>query len=409
MARRRTPPARSLLVAVALLAGACGSDADQATEQAPEAGSTTTEPAGGGDLSIVVIGDSVAAGEGIAYGYSYDYLSDRPNHSGWTGGASDPTWEGEYQDCHQDTHAYGEVVAAALDASLAKFACTGATYLNGLTAPQTYEGTTYRPAQFGDWSTMSDLNEAYDAAEPDVVVLTFGADDVEFTSIVEFCVSGYTTDESDAVAALAEADDVARAIRSGLEDRLRDIADDFDGSRSAPAAEGASDYCTAENPGEPIRKHFLDPIADGTIATHYRDMVTAIQERGKDPDHGDGKVPEIVFTTYHRPLPDGLDGDCWDVWPLSAAEQSYLDSLQGQLQSTLIDAVGDLDGVHIADISKVMDGHRWCSEDPWVYGLSIYWTDLATSSQAPFHPTIQGQEAIATVVEETVREATAGG
>ncbi len=75
---------------------------------------------------------------------------------------------------------------------------------------------------------------------------------------------------------------------------------------------------------------------------------------------------------------------------LSPAEQSYLDGLQGVLQTTLDDAVDGMEGVTVADLAPAMDGHRWCSEDPWVYGLSVYWTARALESQAPFHPTPVG-------------------
>ncbi|MDZ7734198.1 MAG: hypothetical protein U5R31_15005 [Acidimicrobiia bacterium] len=63
--------------------------------------------------------------------------------------------------------------------------------------------------------------------------------------------------------------------------------------------------CTKENPGQTIEKLFWEPINSGEIAQHYEDIVTAIKERGKDPSYGNGKVPEIVFTTYHHPLPAG--------------------------------------------------------------------------------------------------------
>ena len=386
---------------------ACSSD--DGGRAAPASTASSAPPGGGDGLSLVVVGDSVAAGEGIAYGYRFAPDERDPDRSGWEGGTTDPEWQGAYQDCHQDDHAYGEVVADALDADLAKLACTGATYLDGITTPQTYGSTTYRPAQLGDWATRTDLNADYDAADPDVVVLTFGADDVDFTAIVEYCVSGYSTDESDAVEALTAVEDVGGAIRDALERRAPAIARELAGGDTSRRDDASSSYCTAANPGGPIQELFLDRIDSGEIADHYRDVVTAIQERGRDPEHGDGKVPEIVFTTYHRPLPAGLDGDCWDVWPLSPDEQSYLDGLQGVLQTTLEDAVGDMDGVTIADISTAVDGHRWCSEDPWVYGLSVYWTARAFESQAPFHPTPEGQRAIAAVVEDAVRSATGGG
>lgn len=123
------------LVAAALVVSACSG-----TKEDGRAATETTIPPEvqaqdeAERTSLVVIGDSVAAGEGIAYGYKYDYVASEPDSSGWTGGESDPKWQGEYQLCHQDERAYGELLAKALDANLAKFACTGATYLNGITS-----------------------------------------------------------------------------------------------------------------------------------------------------------------------------------------------------------------------------------------------------------------------------------
>jgi hypothetical protein len=49
--------------------------------------------------------------------------------------------------------------------------------------------------------------------------------------------------------------------------------------------------------------------------------------------------------------------------------------------------------------------HRWCSKDPWAYGLSVFhlFEPDTLHSQAPFHPTPRGQEAIAAMVEPTVK------
>jgi lysophospholipase L1-like esterase len=401
-----------VLFVVAAVVAAC-SDADSS--------STTTEPvepqqdvvSPDGKLSIVVIGDSVAAGEGIAYGYTYQYDASSPDSSHWTGGTDNPTWQGPYQLCHDDAKAYGEVVAAALGAAVNKFACTGATYLNGITTDQTMGSgnpvQVMRPAQFGNWSTKQDLNADYDKAEPDVVVLTFGADDVSFVPVVKYCILGYTQNADELDKVIADADDAATAIHNRLEG-ARSQLEAARGQSGGPSFdESAATRCTAANPGETVEKLFWGPINSGEVAQHYKDIVTAIQERGRDPQYGNGKVPKIVFTTYHQPLPAGLDGDCWDVWPLTSAQQSYLQSLQDTLQQTLVDAVKDLDGVTVADISKVMDGHQWCSEEPWAYGLSVINYELHTDSQAPFHPTPEGQAAIAAVVEESVKAITATG
>ncbi len=390
---------------VAAVVAACTDDhALEASTATASTSSTTTEP---GAPSIVVLGDSVASGEGLADGYRYHLDRTDPDRSSWEGGTDDPRWLGPYPRCHQDAGAYPFLVAREVGAGLATFACTGATYLAGITAPETDDQGDMRPAQFGDWTTATGLNAAYDAANPDVVVVTLGADDVEFSSIVRYCVSGYTTAESAAVAALAASTDVVGSVLRSLVQRAPGIADALRRGDDALRADWPSSYCTAEHPGEPIQRLFWDRIDSGEVADHYRELVAAIQARGRDPRYGRGKVPRIVFTTYHRPLPAGLDGDCWDAFPLSAAEQSYLESLQATMQSTLESAVSGMPGVSVADLSHVMDGHRWCSADPWTYGLSVVWFD-DPSSMAPVHPTPEGQRAIAGAVAPVVRAALAG-
>lgn len=411
-------------LALGLVAAACGTSDDEANGADATAAPLMTEPDAGldaedtDDLSIVVLGDSVAAGEGINYGYSYDYNDWWSRWSHWSGGTDDPQWQGDYQLCHDSEHAYGEVVAAAMDASLAKFACTGSTYDNGIVGERIVDGQEFRPAQFGDWATKTDLNAAYDDAEPDVVVITLGADDVHFVDIVTYCSVGYTDEQLAALASALE-QDVQQFIRQVTEDVVRmleqifdeyghfaDAEDDLSAAESAFADElgAGSSYCTEENPGEPIEKLFWEPIDDGTVTAAYQDLVTAIKERGEDPEYGDGKVPEIVFTTYYKPLPSS--NECLDAGLLVEDELSYLTSLQETLNQTLVDAVGDEEGVHIADISDVMDGHGWCTEEPWAYGLSVLADD--TASQAPFHPTPDGQEAIAEVVRTTIEQARGG-
>ncbi len=107
---QRTVTAIALFVSLGLVAVACsGDDGSDAVDTSPAPPSTqqgaSLESDDAEALSIVVIGDSVAAGEGIAYGYTYDYKADDPNYSEWTGGVDKPTWEGDHQLCHQDTQA----------------------------------------------------------------------------------------------------------------------------------------------------------------------------------------------------------------------------------------------------------------------------------------------------------------
>ena len=162
-----------LALGAVMLAG-CGGGSDNA----PPPSLAARPP-----LSLVVIGDSIASGEGINYGYKY--YTGHPNE--WYGGTDNPVWQGDYQLCHDSALAYGDVLAPQIGATLTKFACTGSTFDNGIAFDRRYAGVLYRPAQFGNWLGQTNLNPAYDAAKPDVVIITLGADDVSFADIFTFC------------------------------------------------------------------------------------------------------------------------------------------------------------------------------------------------------------------------------
>ena len=84
----------AMLIGVSMLVAACGGGG---TDSTPESAAPP--------LSLVVIGDSIASGEGINYGYVYKkgYF-----FNGWSGGTPDPVWQGEYQLCHDSAQAYGD-------------------------------------------------------------------------------------------------------------------------------------------------------------------------------------------------------------------------------------------------------------------------------------------------------------
>lgn len=368
------------LVVSAWLAAACGGGGDGSP--APEAEAPPPPP----PLSVVVLGDSIASGEGINYGYVYS--TDTPNE--WYGGTDDPTWQGDYPLCHDSAQAYGDVLAPMIGAKLTKFACTGSTYDNGIAFDRRYGGTLYRPAQFGNWLGQTNLNQAYDDAKPDVVIITLGADDVSFADIFTFCATGYT--DAAQVAAIATMPDRSRHLKANFAKRFP--TKEAWQARAPRAA--SSSYCTAANPGAPIISLFWDPINSGLIAGHYKSLVAAIKARGEKA----GKVPRIIFTTYHQPLPNPSQSDeCLDMGDIERDETNYLISLQNTLKQTLIEAVKGLDGVSVADISGVVAGHEYCTSDPWAYGLSVLLHNDA--SLAPFHPTPQGQAAIAAVLKQS--------
>ncbi len=315
-------------------------------------GSSSTSSSASHQLSIVSIGDSIASGEGIAYSYTYDSAPPSPH---WVGGVPNPTWAGPYQQCHQTTAAYGAVVAQARRARFTNLACTGSTYVDGITGPWSFSGKPTAPAQFGDWATKANLNPVYDQASPDVVLVTFGANDVMFKELVVSCV----------VAGFAD-----------------------------------HNVCTQQDPGPTVTTDVLDQLP--TLSQHYRSLATAIRARGQAAHPS--KIPFVVFTSYPDPLPaPGADISftaCPDAAHLSAAQIAYLSSLlQLQLQ-TLRGAVGGMRGVAVADVTGSLAGHRWCSSDPWAYGASVLALNL--DSGAPVHPTPQGQQAVAQAVLKVI-------
>lgn len=336
----------ALVAVLAIVAAACGGGS----------GGGGHGSNGSKHTSIVVLGDSVAAGEGIAYGYTYA-STERPPR--WTGGLPDPVWLAPYPLCHQTAQAYGDVVAQRMHARLASFACTGSSYEAGIVGPATNGNrdgrSVLRPAQFGDWQTRTGLNAAYDRAAPDVVLVTLGADDLGFVPVVESCV-------------------VAALLRNGT--------------------------CTATNPGPTVQSRVLDALP--SLATHYRDLVAAIRDRAHAHHRS---VPRIVFTTYYDPLPEPTADvsllACPDAAGLSRAEIAYLRSLVDRLNATIRDSLRGEEHVMIADASHALDGHEWCTPEPWAYGASVLSRNPA--SQAPFHPTPAGQQAIARVVLARLR------
>ena len=308
-------------------------------------------------VSIVQIGDSIGAGEGINYGYSYA----PPTANGkWGGQVANPSWEGPYPNCHDSSSAYGNLVAESLDADFTQLACTGATYLNGITAPETSQGTPYPPAQLVDNGTY---NPAYANADPNVVLVTFGADDVQFVPVVTSCIANPTYPTSE--------------------------------TQRNPKPLAPVD-CVPGNPGTVDQKDFIDYLSSGALQSHYAAVVNSIEAGAPDPEN----PPKIVFTDYANPFPPN-GGTCTDTGAghligLTSAQISFLSSQLNTLNTTIKATVTSLEASHpnvgFAEIAGAFAGHTWCTADPYDYGFTTL------GSQAPFHPTTAGQKAIASLV-----------
>ena len=303
------------------------------------------------------LGDLVAAGEGTLYGYQYE-------HGKWTGGNLNVKWDPPYDGCHDSKYASVDLIAQHFSPkpAVAQFACTGASFASGIVAPEVSDGTTLRPAEFGNWGTDQGLNAAYDAAKPDLVLISLGANDVQFVHIVEACILN----------------SYAHALN------LADLE------------------CTQANPGPTIQTDLFDFLP--TLEQNDVTLVGWIQARAQ-AHHVPS--PKIVFTTYPDPFPPngGLTG-CTDVNLLYPQQIEYLSSLVVQLDGLIVSTVQSMRNPDVAVADTVnaytpgTSDHRWCSSNPWVYGLSIYSVLSPSSfeSQAPFHPTPAGQASIAKLV-----------
>ena len=251
---------------------------------------------------MVQLGDSIASGEGTLYGYTWDATSKE-----WTGGNVDYQWPPPYPDCHVSQDAYGNAVAEYFGATLTQFACSGATFADGIAAPETDGDAEYRPAEFGNWDTQTDLNPEYDSVKPQVVLVTLGADDLQFSAIVEDCIKN------------------AYYYYFGIED-LR---------------------CVKGNPGTDIQQDFFDFLP--TLKANYATLVKWIKARAV----ANGvPAPKIVFTNYANPIP--ADGTvCNDTNYLYKEQLQYLSSLVDEANEAIEDAINGLadPDVAVADIS----------------------------------------------------------
>ena len=401
---------RSIVFAcvLALVVAGCSSSSSTSSQ------STSTEPTYPPIGSIVVMGDSVASGEGIAYDYKYEH---RPILPMWSKGKPNPTWLGAYPDCHQSGKAYGNLVATSRDAELTMLACTGGGYPAGIVTPEvgllpSEKTANFGPPQFGDWATQTDLNPAYDAAHPDLVLVTLGADDIGFAKIFTYCLAATLAVTPEAVQQLKDLETIKdkHEQEKGVDRLLGDVTGAYDGYKDLDKLQSALDQkrqqyqsegtpfpCTPGYTSQFVTTHFTDELP--SLAKDYADFVQAIVARGERA----GKVPKIVFTTYSSPLPaPGADLNitkCPDALGLSADQFSYFGGLLDQLNGLILLEIPRT-GAKVADATKVMDGHKWCDKDPWAYGMSILLHDK--TSLAPFHPTPTGQAQIADVVQRAI-------
>ena len=168
----------------------------------------TSDPSASGGKAVlfgpprhyVSFGDSVASGDGIEYGWKWT-----PDTSGgsWVQtGPDTPVWDPatdtrpEVQNCHRSVKAYPFLVAAATGYTLYDPSCSGSSVVNGILGARDFGSGVVGAAQLGSTqttpATYAPPNATYDAFKPDVVSMTLGMDDINFSDFLRKCYTGFS-------------------------------------------------------------------------------------------------------------------------------------------------------------------------------------------------------------------------
>lgn len=306
--------------------------------------------------NYVAIGDSVASGDGIEYGWVW--TPDGAGDGSWTrpaGAPAEPVWEpandlrAEIQACRRSQKGYPYLVAAATGHTLYNPSCSGSSVLNGVLGARAFKSGPVGAAQLGmaqPTAGLAPASSVYDSFKPDVVSITLGMDDIDFSDILRRCYLGTSC--------------VTPANEQDINERLAKFKIDLELQ--------------------------LDEM----------------ERRG----NAAGKLPWVVLTTYYDPFNPDSSKQCADTYlglgnGLGANEIDWMRSKMQLMNQHIRDAGATYPKAKIADISQALAGHEFCTADPWVYGISIWYSDIG--NPAPFHPTAQGQAAIAAVLAPIIK------
>ncbi len=319
--------------------------------------------------SIVAIGDSVSAGEGIAE--AWEWNPDDDGGGQWeqdgTSFPWDETFTAEY--CHQTPQAHPRVLASRTNALLTHLSCTGSSARNGVLADRTDDGDFKAPAQLS-----ASLANPFDAALPDIVTVSLGANDISFSEVVRSCIEPHP--------------DVSAGWTGWFPEVHVGDAD-------------------CEFSDEDMDERF-DKQTDG-----LRDVLDNINARGAAA----GKVPVIALTQYADPFPLEWTDQCPDLdIPLGGVTLSRdeVEFMRGGLQTlneNIAEIAAEYGNTVVVSPPPAYSEHKFCTEDPWTYGASLVFDKgfqgfhegwSVGASKTPFHPTPDGQAAIAAALEGPV-------
>jgi PKD repeat protein len=291
--------------------------------------------------SYAALGDSVAAGEGIGYGWTWsrEHTPDR-----WvrpTAGAGEwNTDHGVPKDCHQRAEAHPRQVGPLVGVRLLHLACTGAGADNGLDGDRVENGETITGPQLG---------ARYVQHRPELVSLSLGANDVDFVAELKRCYARFDKGSCDTQQARRDLQEKLVVQRAGLRRVLRRIRE-LGQDAKAPPLVGVTLYA---DPFPPRHPGVIDQCVDLKPGT-------------------------VVGAS------------------LSSGEMSYLREGLRDLNNGIRDVLlePEFSGFAIpVDPPSEFGDHRFCSDDPWTFGPFTAVHDQ--DNQAPFHPTAAGQAEIA--------------
>jgi lysophospholipase L1-like esterase len=191
--------------------------------------------------SYVALGDSVAAGVGLKT-------------------------DSDSSACDRTNESYPNLVAEALHYKLTSLACSGATLPAGISGSQ----------DVNQLPVMPQLQALFGRPKPDLISLTIGANDAQWTSVIAKC---YT-------AVCGSAED-ASAVTANL----------------------------------------------AMVTTNLQLLLSQIS------DHYSGPPPRVVITGYHQVFPETVSAGCSDLSGIDATELSYGRQLQSQISASLQAAV----------------------------------------------------------------------
>lgn len=343
--------------------------------------------------TIVGLGDSVAAGEGINYGFIWTgtgWLRTVPGKPTWMDTTS--ALGANYQQCHQSGRGYPNLIARNEgNYRVYNMACTGASALQNNTFTKPEDGGVLDPEQFNskdqpypenpgpsdpsqavpaelggvrNCSECSPMNKYFSKHNPSIVLLTMGANDVNFPYWLNQCY-----------------DPRHRACNKTTNTDLLNRQLRIEKSDLATTLSQLDAWAAAK--GKPLRvlvTNYYDPFNPNlTNCIDYNVPIGGIGITGS----------ELAW------LENGLINLNANI----AADVKQAHASDTHLNTSLV------------DLSNVMSGHQWCSQDPWVYGASIDFPVVGDSilpghNPAPFHPTPEGQNRIYEAVNAVLNSPT---